>query len=84
MERYIEDRVVPKIDSLERRLREAEKKVVDLQAQFAKPPTIDFQITSTNAATAIDNAKKAYEAFGTRTNFNLKVVLTEVTDDDDS
>lgn len=80
MERYIEDKLMPKLDAVERRIAKAEDKIDRLATKFNAPPTVDFTITSTNAETAIDNALKIYKAFGdARTNFNLKVTLNELT-----
>lgn len=77
MERYFEERVAPRLDAFERRIDKAEQRLHDLSTKFTTAPTFDMEINGNSPDLVLETARRAYELFGARTNFNLKIKLDE-------
>ena len=68
----------PKLDAHELRIKDSERRLHELERRFEIPPKIEINITGNNADFVLENAAKAYDKFGNRTNFALKVILNEL------
>ena len=78
MERTFFDNFQPKIDGLNRRLDHADARLHALETKFTMSPTFDMELSGNSPDFVLETARRAYELFGARTNFNLKVKLNEV------
>lgn len=78
MERYIADHIQPKFDALDRRLDKLENRQHDLATKLTMSPNFDLEITGNSPDFILETARRAYDLFGARTNFNLKARLSEV------
>lgn len=77
-EDYLNARFVPRIETLERKLAEAERHIHNLETKFTAPPYIDVEVSGTNSDDVVATMKNIYQNFKCA-NLRMKVTLAETT-----
>lgn len=78
MERYFEERVVPRLDAFERRIDKTEHRLHDLSTKFNMAPVFEMDVKGNNPDFVLESVRRAYQLFGGCTNFKIKALLNEV------